>query len=375
MITRFSFLILRCCFIGTLLLATGPARYCVAQQQSPARYNATSPDNPGPFNAGFRNVTLTRGSRTLACVIYYPATSAGQNKPLDYSGRPYPMVAFGHGFGMQKSYYTSFYRHFASWGYIVIAPQFPDYQNKEMAYDLLYCLQYLRDQHGTTGSFLYASVDTAHPGLTGHSMGGGASLLAASYDSRILAVAPMAAAETSPSAIAAMPKIQGAVCLVAASKDGITPPSTNQQPMYNAAHAFKSLPLFQGANHTRFMDYAGWDWTDPNGNMTRAEQQRLSRKYITAVFNLFLKRDPDYWTYVYGTKAKSEPKVSLSFETKYEPPFDFRLISPLHGTVTVSIDLLWHRALTLNPSDTVKYIVQISRNTAFSPVEFRVETY
>ncbi len=372
---QYSLHFLRWYMLGALLLATGSFRYCPAQQQTPVRYTAASPDNPGPYNAGFRNVTLTRGTRTLACVLYYPAVSAGKDKPVDYSGRPYPMIAFGHGFGMQKSYYTSFYRHFASWGYIVIAPQFPDYQNKEMAYDLLYCLQYLRDQHGTTGSFLYASVDTAHPGLTGHSMGGGAGLLAASYDSRILAVAPMAAAETNPSAIAAMTGIQGAVCLVAASKDGITPPSTNQQPMYNAAHAFKSLPLFLGANHTRFMDYAGWDWTDPNGTMTRTEQQRLSRKYITAVFNLFLKRDPAYWTYVYGAKAKSEPKVSLSSETKYVPPFDFRLISPLRGTVTVSIDLLWHRALTLNPSDTVKYIIQISRNTVFSQIDFKAETF
>jgi pimeloyl-ACP methyl ester carboxylesterase len=334
----------------------------------------TPPENKGAFEAGWKDVTITRGTRVLNCKLYYPATAKGQDNPLSGTGRPFPMIAFGHGFSAQTSYYVSFYEHLASWGYIVIAPQFPDVQHQELAYDLLFCLQYLRDEHGNSASFLSGAVDTARAGVTGHSMGGGASLLAASYDSRIRVAAPMAPAETTPSAIAATPNIAGAVCILAGSADGIAPPAQHQTPMYNAALPFKSYPMLNGGNHMRFMDVTLFDWLDPGGNMDRPTQQKLSRRFMTGVFNLFLKSDTGYWTYSYGDKAKNEPLVTFQCAIKYLPPMPFKLVSPLTGPLSDTIRTKWRRALTYNPGDTVVYTLQIASDTGFTQAAYEATT-
>ncbi|MBR9974196.1 MAG: hypothetical protein KFF77_01320 [Bacteroidetes bacterium] len=273
-----------------------------------------TPDAAGPFAAGWQAVTVQRGGRTLNCRLFYPAQSAGQNTTVLTNGAPYPMIAFGHGFFMQTSYYTSYYEHLASRGYIVIAPQFPDTQHGELALDLLACIEYLRQSGISSSHFLFGVVDTAKAGLSGHSMGGGASLLAASYDSRILAVAPMCPAETTPSCINRMDQISGGVCIIAGSADGITSVAVHQQPMYRAAMPFKSLAVLQGGNHTRCMDVSAFDWTDPNGTMSRSQQQALTRRYMTAAFDYHIKGDSCGGSFSYGSNA-THADVQLSFVT------------------------------------------------------------
>jgi dienelactone hydrolase len=69
-----------------------------------------------------------------------------------------------------------------------------------------HCLTYLEEQNADPASWLFGQVATAQFGVSGHSMGGGASILAAAADARIKAVANLAAAETNPSAIQASPQ-------------------------------------------------------------------------------------------------------------------------------------------------------------------------
>ncbi len=328
-----------------------------------------SPDQPGSFAVGWNTSSFQRSSRTLNCRVYYPAISAGQNSDVAVSSGPFPMIAFGHGFAMQASYYNSYYQHLASHGYIVIAPQFPDTQHGELAQDLLASIDWLRLSGSDSQSPLFGAVDTSRAGISGHSMGGGASLLAASYDSRIRAVAPMCPAETTPSVIARMSQISGAVCIIAGSSDGITPVSTQQQPMYSAALAFKSLAVLQGGNHTRCMDTPLFDFTDPGGGMTRAVQQQLTRRYMTALFNLFLKDDSCGWSYSYGSSAP-DPSVVLSSAVRSMQPTGFLLRSPLSGSVPVPAPLLWQKSVSLNPSDTIRYTVQTASNVSFSPLRY-----
>ena len=231
-------------------------------------YSFAQPENPGPYQAGWTQQTIQRSGRTLNCSIYYPAFTEGSEVQIDTLHGLYPIVAFGHGYAMQTSYYLSTFKHLASHGYVVIAPQFPDTQFGELADDLLYCVEYIRQQYATPASRFYGLIDTASVGLSGHSMGGGASLLAAVRDSRVDIVAPLAPAETTPSVIAVMNQIAGVVYLIAGGSDGITPPSTNQIPMYNNARPLKALPIILQANHTRFMDVAIIDFVDPNGTLT-----------------------------------------------------------------------------------------------------------
>ena len=70
-------------------------------------------------------------------------------------------------------------------GYFVIASDsegglLPNHQN--FADDIKRCLTYLEQENANTTSVLFAQVATAKFGASGHSMGGGASILAAAQD-------------------------------------------------------------------------------------------------------------------------------------------------------------------------------------------------
>ena len=137
--------------------------------------------------------------------------------------------------------------------------------------------------------------------------------------------------------------------------------------MYNAAAPCKSLPLLLGGNHTRFMDTPIGDWTDPNGNLSRPDQQLLARRYMTAAFDLFLKNDTCGWHYSYGSLS-TDSRVTMTTATKYLAPRPFMLISPLRGSYSGDVLLEWHRARTLNPRDTVAYTIQLADDANFASI-------
>jgi dienelactone hydrolase len=236
----------------------------------------------------------------------------GADAQVDTMHGPYPIVAFGHGFLMQTGYYTSLFRHLATHGFVVIAPQFPDVVAGELAADLLYCIQHLRELNSSQGSKFFGLLDTGSVGLSGHSMGGGASLLAAAQDPRVLVVAPLAAAEVTSSVIGIMPQIRGTVYLIAASADAITPPASNQIPMYNNANSPKALVTIREGNHIRFIDVASFDAFEPYGTLTRTEQLMITRRYVTSIFSFVLKHDASYRVYAWGDSAAHDPRITFS---------------------------------------------------------------
>ncbi|MCX8057453.1 MAG: T9SS type A sorting domain-containing protein [Ignavibacteria bacterium] len=328
------------------------------------------PENPGIMKAGWLNTTLNRDGRTLSVVIYYPALNEGSNTPIDTTNKPYPIIGFGHGFAMQTSYYTSLFKHLASYGYIIIAPQFPDVNHLQLAYDLLYCVRFIKSQNSNLNSIFYRLVDTSKVGLFGHSMGGGASLLASSIDSTITVVAPLAAAETNPSVISVMSKIKSVVYLITAQNDGITPPSSNQIPMFNNANPIKAIPIIKGANHTKFMDTRIWDWTDPRGYLTASEQLRITRRYLTSIFNLFLKEDTSYFKFAFGNIALNDTSIILRYNLKPLRPKSFNLISPSDTTFVSQnkINFYWQKTFSLNLDDTIRYKILIARDSTFNNI-------
>ncbi|MCX8010479.1 MAG: hypothetical protein N3A61_04950, partial [Ignavibacteria bacterium] len=308
----------------------------------------SQPENPGLQKAGWTTVTLNRIGRSLSCRIYYPAFTEGNETQIDTLKAPYNVIGFGHGFFMQTGNYLSLFKHLATYGYIVIAPQFPDVQHSELANDLLFCLNYFKEQNRLSNSRYYKLIDTTQFGLFGHSMGGGASLLAASRDSTIKVVAPLAAAETNPSIISQMNSINSVVYLISAENDGITPVSTVQAVMYSNALPIKALPIIKGGNHTKFMDVSTWDWTDPNGYLTRNEQLRLTRRYLTSIFNLFLKRDTAYFKFALGDSIRKDTSIIFSSKLKSLKPMDFNLIFPKDTLIYPPYLLTWQKALSLN---------------------------
>ncbi len=273
---------------------------------------------PGPFPAGRTRVTVTRpDATTFTALLYYPSTAAGNNTPFDPSGAPYQAVSFGHGFLQQPTMYDSTLRHLATHGYFAIATEsYTGFSPNHSKYadDLLYCLTWLETASADPNSPYHTALDIdAGYGLSGHSMGGGASILAAGRDARVRALANLAAAETSPSAIAVMDDLTIPISLIAGSQDAITPPGQHQIPMYNAGNAPKQLPMIIGGSHCGFMD-SSVIFCD-SGSLPRAQQLELTRRLLVEFFDLNLRSDQSRWKVVWGPDAGTDPRVSLAHES------------------------------------------------------------
>ncbi|MBP6001984.1 MAG: dienelactone hydrolase family protein [Pyrinomonadaceae bacterium] len=262
---------------------------------------------PGSFRPGWRSITVTRANNTtFTARLYYPATASGQNAPYDAAGAPYPAITFGHGFFQAVSSYQSTLEHLATHGYFVIASDsesglFPSHQN--FADDIKRCLTYLEQENANSASTLFAQVVTSKFGASGHSMGGGASILATAQDSRIKALANLAAAETNPSATAVMPAINVPVNLLSGSADTIVPVASNGQLMYNGGNTPKILPVIQGGWHCGFQDANGFGCD--TGTITRGQQLAETRRMLTAFFNLYLKSDETAAKKVWGSELEN----------------------------------------------------------------------
>lgn len=329
-------------------------------------YAQVDPGNRGSFAQGWYSETINRDGRSMNSRIYYPSMTDGENAPTDTTQGPYPVVAFGHGFFMQTSYYISLYRQLASHGFIVIAPQFSDTQHGELGRDLIFCINHIVTMSKTPGNRFYSLVDSTKKGVSGHSMGGGASLLATIYDTTITIAAPFAAAETTPSIISTINGTKSYIYLISAQNDGITPPATTQIPMYNNTPRNKGLLTIKGGNHTKFMDTAIWDWTDANGYINRNNQIYLSQKYLTAAFKLFLYEDNNYWKFVFGDSVSTDTSIILESSINQLPLYSF-MIKTSSGTIANNnIEIKWEKSKTLNPNEQVKYVVEFGFDSTFS---------
>lgn len=311
--------------IAWMLLTLVPAASaCVTggstNDEHPAA-TAQAPDlsAPGPRAAGWRRVSVPREDGSVfTALLTYPALAAGENAALDGAGRPYPAVVFGHGFFQTPDRYLGTLNHLATWGYLTLSPESQTglaTDHAAFAADLSAGLTWLIAQDGDATSWLAGQVARSAFGAAGHSMGGGASLLAAAADPRIRTVANLAAAETKPSALAAMPRIHVPLSLVVGGSDSIVPPESTAR-LYEAANSPRQLVRLEGGYHCGFEDTPfplGCD----SGPLPPAEQLALTRARLTAWFGLYLRGDRSLSEAVWG--LPTDPRVTLTADPGTTP--------------------------------------------------------
>lgn len=304
---------------------------------------AGEPSAPGPFGAGRKDVTVTRpNGTTFVATLHYPATESGVNKPFDPSGGPYPIVSFGHGFVQPVTQYQSTLSHLATHGYFVIASQSnggiaPSHAG--FAADLRSCVDWLLLQ-GAAGAQFGGAVAADRIAFSGHSIGGGAALLAAKDDAREVAVVTLAAAETNPSAIAAASAIGTPARLIVGSQDTIVPPASSAAPMYANFPGPRQLCTIEGGFHCGFTD-ADFLFCD-SGSITRAVQLEKTRGLMTRFLDQYLKFDAATptapWTETWGAAAPGVAGVTLSSDPGASiTPSAGTVVGPLGGTGTIAV--------------------------------------
>ena len=258
-----------------------------------------------------RDLTVVVGERSFDARVYAPSVAG-----------PHPVIVFGHGYLATVERYDSTLRALAGVGFLVVAPRsggglFPDHA--AFAADFSVVLDWLEAQDADPGSWLHGSVLHGAYGASGHSMGGGASLLAAAADPRFKTVANLAAAETRPSAIAVMPSITAPVLLIGGSEDAIAPVADHQLPMFEAkTNGPAQLRVIQGGSHCGFLDPdALLALACDNGSMPVDAQLGVTTRLLTDWFRFELLGDVALGSAVWPTAG--DVQVSLDHRDRPVP--------------------------------------------------------
>jgi len=255
------------------------------------------------FKHYFRtNITFNdpaRGGRSIPTQIYYPAVSAGTNA-TPATGQ-HCLVVFGHGFLIGYSQYQWLANALVPNGYIVAFPDtetgFPSHG--DFGDDIAFLVGAIQAEGSVSGSVLFGAVGTKSA-VGGHSMGGGASFLAAGGNTGIDALFNFAAAETNPSAIAAAGNVSVPTLVFEGTDDCVTPSAGNTGDMYAALGvACKSLVSITGASHCQFANndfVCGLGQIGCGGSITQASQESTVITYLLPFLNYHLKEDCDEGT-------------------------------------------------------------------------------
>ena len=241
------------------------------------------------YKIGHRQLTwidAARGNRSVKFEVYYPATNTGENVPVINNARNFPLIVFGHGYQLTYKNYLWFKDSLVPKGFFLVFPRteeqlFPSHT--DFAKDYAFIIDRFNATRNNNALWYYNRIKNKYA-VGGHSMGGGCSLLSVQYSSKISAVFNFAAAETNPSAIAACNGIAIPALVFAGGKDCVTPPSSNQLPMYNAIQNIcKTYVLIQAARHCHWSNN---DATCRAGELFCAPVSTSPKATLTATFGL-----------------------------------------------------------------------------------------
>ena len=290
----------------------------------------------GDFIVGNRQVSVSRtagGSGSFNALVYYPATSAGTNTPLDPSGGAYPVVSFAHGYTtVTANSLPASLAQLASHGYIVIAPQSYEsvldvLQTEALGHDQTSAYNYLTTQNSKASSIFYQHVQTTGYAAMGHSMGGAASISEASQNAAVKTVVTWAAQNMNipvqaPDQIA---DVHVPVQLIAGTNDTTVSASTTNS-IYNNGNPAIELNNLVGATHLGFYD------TGP------AWQLNYARALSVQWLDLYMKGDQSVWRDLWGPEAGADALVQNSLTSGINVNGPIKTLTGSEGT-TVAYSL------------------------------------
>ena len=253
-----------------------------------------------PFQIGHTTITFTdptRSNRVIPTEIYYPADVAGDNVSMTAVAGTFPVLSFGHGFVMTWDAYQNFWNALVPNGYIMAFPKTEGSlspSHLDFGKDLAFVIDQMTVLNNDASSVFYNRVSTMNA-VMGHSMGGGASFLAAQLNSSIKTIVNFAPAETNPSAVNAAASVSIPALIFSGVNDCVTPPNVHQIPLYNGlSSTCKTLISIIGGSHcqmanSNFFCTVGESSCSPQPTISRAVQQATVNTYLLPWLNYQLK--------------------------------------------------------------------------------------
>jgi hypothetical protein len=230
-------------------------------------------------------VQLTNGASSFEEHVFLP-DSAG----------PHAVVLFAPGTQQVVASYTAYLERLASWGMIAVGRNDPGpfTSTPELVEDLVYVVnEWLPAQNADANSALFGRVDMTRLGVTGHSRGGKATLLAA--EGALLGVArayfgiDMIDVTFIDDGVYSLTNVASVgiptAFLVASVPSNCSPVNANGEVLYNSAPSPSVLLIGLGAGH---MDFAPTcvlcGICTPGGNIDPNLVLDYSLRYVTAFF-------------------------------------------------------------------------------------------
>lgn len=218
-----------------------------------------------PFEIGHTTITFNDPARSggfgsgggpgrqIQSEIYYPADVTGTD--VAFTSGDFPVIVFGHGFVMAWDAYANIWEELVPQGYILVFPRTEggfSPSHDEFGLDLALLVTKMQEQD-TTASSIFETHVSSKSAIMGHSMGGGASFLAAASNANIETVIGLAPAETTPSAVSAAALVTVPTLVFSGSGDAVTPPADHHLPIYNSvSSACKNFVSITGGAHCYF---------------------------------------------------------------------------------------------------------------------------
>ena len=269
------------------------------------------------FNVGHTSVVFYDSvrNRSVTTEIYYPADNPGESEPV--SDGDFPVLVFGHGFLMGWESYQNFWTELVPNGYVICFPTTemgltPDHL--EFGQDLRFIATQMQIETLDNSSIFFNSL-APETGLVGHSMGGGASFLAAENNSNIQTLINFAAAETTPSAISAASNITVPSLIFSGDDDCVAPPADHQNLMYNSLNSdCKTQIKIINGGHCYFADENltcsfGESFCNAGLNITRQEQQSVTNDFLNLWLDYSLKGNQNAFT-VFNDSLQTSNRIN-----------------------------------------------------------------
>lgn len=186
--------------------------------------------------------------RTLPATVFTPSTPG-----------PHALVVISPGFQMQRAQYTSYARHLATWGFVVVLTDYADTgfsaDHAKLAADVPAVIAWALAQAPL-------AVDATKLAVAGHSLGGKVSVFAASLDPRIKAVVAWDPVDSTNPSVAPekMSGMTAAIAVVGETTNGsggfmpCAPAAENFQMFYAAAPSPALAMTIAAADHMDWVD-------------------------------------------------------------------------------------------------------------------------
>lgn len=261
-----------------------------------------------------------RGNRAIQTEIYYPASTTGDD--VSMVADTFPVIVFGHGFVMAWDAYQNLWDAYVPEGYIMVFPRTEgsliSTDHQQFGWDLQFLVTEMQNEGLTPGSIFYQGVSQA-TALMGHSMGGGASFLAA--DSLVtngntnlktlIGYAPAESSTNGVSSINSALSVTVPSVVFSGSNDGVTPAADHHTPMYNnLASSCKTFVNILGGGHCYYANTNtncdfGESTSSTGISITREEQQDIAQDLTLLWLDYTLKGNCDAFDYFQDSLANS----------------------------------------------------------------------